>query len=281
MGNVNAENVTAGKPKITGAIYRAPFGTTLPTDAVSDLDAAFKNLGYGSEDGLSNNNTPENTDIKAWGGDIVLSVQTGKKDTFGITLIETLRDDVIKAVYGPENVTGNLSDGLKITANAKEQEEASWVIDMVLKGAVKRIVIPEAKITEIGEIKYDDSEATGYSLTLTAVPDTNGNTHYEYIKAVSDTPIEAAKLSGLTIGSLTLDPTFDADVFAYETETENATNTVTANAASGVAIVITVNGNSLTNGSAPTWDAGENSVVITASAAGKVSTTYTVTVNKV
>lgn len=277
---VNSRNVSAGKPQIKGAIYRAPLGTTLPTDAVSELDAAFKNMGYGSEDGLTNNNTPESEDIKAWGGDTVLSVQTAKNDTFGITLIETLNTDVMKAVYGDDNVSGNIEDGISIKANATEQESSSWVIDIILKKALKRIVIPDAKISEIGEIKYSDSEAIGYALTLTAVPDSEGNTHYEYIQAVSDTPKEYAKLTGITIGSLTLDPEFDADTLSYETETENATNTVTAAAGSGVAIVVTLNGNSLTNGSSATWAEGENTVVITASKTGCISTTYTITVTK-
>ena len=185
MGNANSANVSAGKPKINGAIYRAPLGTTLPTDAVSALNAAFKNMGYGSEDGLTNNNTPETENIKAWGGDTVLTIQSSKDDTFAFNLIETLNEDVQKAVYGDDNVSGNLEDGMTVKANAQEQEAASWVIDMVLKKAVRRIVIPEATITEISEITYNDSSAIGYGITLTAVPDEQGNTHYEYTKGTS------------------------------------------------------------------------------------------------
>jgi hypothetical protein len=185
--SVNSANVTAGKPKITGAVYRAPLGTTLPTDAISDLAAAFKNMGYGSEDGLVNNNTPESENIKAWGGDTVLTIQSGKDDTFTITLIEATNTDVLKAVYGDSNVSGTFEAGITIKANAQEQEAASWVVDMVLKNGVKRIVIPEAKITEIGEIAYTDSSAVGYAITLTAVPDEDGNTHYEYIKSTVPT----------------------------------------------------------------------------------------------
>ena len=43
---MDAKNVTAAKPKVGGAVWRAPLGTALPTDAKTELDAAFKSLGY-------------------------------------------------------------------------------------------------------------------------------------------------------------------------------------------------------------------------------------------
>ena len=175
--------VTSAKPKIGGAIYSAPLGTTLPTDATTELNEAFKALGYISEDGLTNENTASTENIKAWGGDIVDTVQTEKTDKFTYTLIESLNIDVLKEIYGKDNVTGDVTSGLTIKANTKELEQHSVVIEMVLKGGVlKRIVIPNGKIGEVGEIKYTDSEMVGFETTLNAFPDTDGNTHYEYIK---------------------------------------------------------------------------------------------------
>lgn len=90
----------------------------------------------------------------------------------------------------------------------------------------------------------------------------------------------AAKLTALSIGSLTLTPTFDADDTSYTTTDTSSSETISATAGAGVAVAITVNGNSIASGGTATWVTGENIVKVTASKAGCASTTYTVIVTK-
>lgn len=181
----NVTNVTTGKPNVNGAIWRAPYGTTLPTDATTALAEAFKCLGYCSEDGMTNNNTPSKETIKAWGGDVVLTTTTEKLDTFNYTLIEAVNVDVLKSVYGDDNVSGTFETGITIRANSDEQEPSSYIVELKIKGGKKRIVIPYADLNELSEITYTDNGATGYGVTLLAMAGGFGSgdndTHKEYI----------------------------------------------------------------------------------------------------
>lgn len=87
-----------------------------------------------------------------------------------------------------------------------------------------------------------------------------------------------ARLSALTLGSLTLSPTFDADTYDYTTTTSNASDTVTATAADGCTAYITVNGTAHTSGQAATWTPGTNVVKVTVTKDGAKTQVYTVTV---
>lgn len=180
-----ASNVTVGKPKITGGIYRAPIGTTLPTDAISTLGEAFESLGYIAEGGVENNFSTESDSYRAWGGDIVLVYSTGTTDTFAFGMIETIGNEAVqKTWFGDDNVSGTLETGMVSRANAADLDDSVYVIDMTLRGGVlRRIVIPNGKLTERGAVTYEDENAVVYPATITAQAGSDGDTHKEYTQS--------------------------------------------------------------------------------------------------
>lgn len=207
----NVKNVTVGKPKVGGAVFMAPSGTPLPATASEELNAAFEALGYISEDGATNSGTRTVENIKEWGGEIVRNPQTEKTDTWKMKFIEALSLAVLKLTHGNDNVTGELETGITVRENAKELDRYVFVIDTVLNEyAIKRIVIPDGKVTEIADVVYKANEVVGYDCTITAYAYNEegygGDTHRELIQGVSDggddpTPGPTPTLKTLTITS--------------------------------------------------------------------------------
>ena len=135
-------NVTAGKPKIGGAVFRAALGSTLPTDATTALDAAFKSLGYCSEDGVTNSNSPDSTDIKAWGGDTVLNIQESKDDEADIQFVITTR--------------GTQPEPLKISYD----ETDNWRVH-ALRGKCDGTCVGNDHLTMLKKVYYNTRETIG------------------------------------------------------------------------------------------------------------------------
>ena len=262
----NSAYVSTGKPKVGGAIFRAPLGTRVPTSATEQLDPAFKDIGYVSSDGVTNANSRESEDIKAWGGTTVLSSQTDVTDTWAAQFIEALNIEVLKMVFGSNNVTGSLDTGITVTVNAQEAEEAVYVFDMVLKNNVlKRVVLPQAKMSELGDTVYKDNEAIAYDVTMTALPDTSGNMHYEYIVT------QAQPVTTYTV-TQNLPDTITSS-FSGSTVNEGAAFNATLTVESGTidTVTVTMGGTDI---SAMAWDESTGAITI-ASVTGNIVITAT------
>ena len=189
MPNNEANNISVGKPKAGGAVFVAPFAAAPPLDAVTPLGPEFKNVGYCSEDGLTNSVSTDSSSIKAWGGDEMLNIQTSRSETFSFTMIET-NEAALRQIYGEDNVTVD-GNSFSILHNAKLKVSYVWVFEILLANdRVKRIVVPSGKITSVDDIVYKDGEAIKYGVTLSALPDTAGNTAYEFIAQIIEEPEE-------------------------------------------------------------------------------------------
>ena len=181
--------VTAAKPQVGGAVYRAPLGSTLPTSAAEALATAYKALGYNTDEGVTRSFDQDTEVVKAWGGDVVLVLENGKTETFQFSMLDAHSVEALKMVNGDANVTGStLASGISVISNNDEKGAHIFVIDMIESGnTLHRIVIPNGIVTEIEDITYVDSEPIAYGVTITAMADDLGNTVYEYFKTAATT----------------------------------------------------------------------------------------------
>lgn len=170
---LDAKNVRVA---VTGAALVAPLGTTAPTNSTTAVAATFKDVGYISEDGVTQSISTDVSDIKAWqNGDVVRKVQTSHDYTLQFSMIETT-DTTLKLYYADSTATAG---AVKVTG--AQSAHNVWVLDVKDGDDTIRIVLPDAQITERGEVTFKNDEAVGYDITLTAYPDTSGVKAYIYL----------------------------------------------------------------------------------------------------
>jgi len=180
MPTNDASNVAVGKPLPEGAAFVAQPGTELPTSALTKLPSEWINVGYASDAGLTNTLSRESTEIKAWGGATVATVQTGYSETYKLKLIECLNEVVLKELFGQNNVT--VSGGeIRVAHTAEELTYHPWCFDVILSDRLKRVLIPEGKITSVGDTVYVDGDVVGYEITISCRPTDDGATSIEFI----------------------------------------------------------------------------------------------------
>ncbi len=175
----NSANITSTNPADGGEFYRAPLGSTLPTGAIADLDAAFKGLGFTGEDGFVVSQARSTEDKRAYGGEVVYSLQTEYGVSVKVTVYESQNAEVLKTVFGNDNVTvagGNTT----VKYNKKRLPRSVFVADHVTDQGLLRQVIPVGQVTEVGDITLVHTDILMYQLTITAYPDANGDYMLEY-----------------------------------------------------------------------------------------------------
>ena len=183
----SAANVSVGKPLAAGGVWIAPLGTALPTDATTALAPAFMNAGFISDNGLENDASIKSTEINDWSGEAILTIITKYSETYGLTFIET-NSTTLKARFGDENVTIDGSSGLATVTHKKPSDVGLvYVFELALTGnRVKRIVVPNATISDLDKQKNTASDPLGYGVTLSANSSDliDGGTSREFITGV-------------------------------------------------------------------------------------------------
>lgn len=171
--------ITSTNPADGGELHRAAIGSTLPTDAIADLDAAFAGLGFTGDDGFVVSQNRSTEDKRAYGGDVVYSLQTEYGVSVQVTVYESQNAEVLKTVFGDDNVVTSAGT-TTVLYNKKRLPRSVFVSDHITDQGLLRQVIPVGQVTEVGDITLVHTDILMYQLTITAYPDSDGNYMYEY-----------------------------------------------------------------------------------------------------
>lgn len=194
--------VSLGKFKVGGYAYWAPSGTVLPTDSSTPLAAAFKLLGYLSEDGLTNTTDTDTTEIKDANGTTVMKVITSYAESYQFALLEVLRAEAAKMRYNTGAVTGT-DKSMTIKHQMPSDEDFVLVFEIAMTGNVKdRLVIGNGTRAEFGDRQVHAGDAQVYDITVSANDMGNGVTAIEYIgraTAVSESAAVTEALLGKVV----------------------------------------------------------------------------------
>lgn len=189
--------VSLGKFKVGGYAYWAPAGTTPPKDSSTVLPAAFKLLGYLSEDGLTITSDTDTTEVKDANGTTVLKVISSFSESYQFAMLEILRAEAAKLRYNTDAVTGT-DKSMTIKHQMPSDEDFVLVFEIAMSGDVKdRLVIGNATRAKFGDRQVHAGDAQVYDVTVSANDMGNGVTAIEYIGKAAVAAMSVATTNAL------------------------------------------------------------------------------------
>ena len=179
MATMNKDEVGVGSALATGAIYVAPKGTTLPTDATTTLGSAWKLLGFTSDAGVQISETTSSNAIRAWEGRTeVYNVITEYTEQISFMPIQC-NADVAKLMWGSSAVV-TATNTLTVKHHGNTLDPVCIVIETVPRDTMVKRYCGTFQLTERGAQTMDGTQVDGRTLTFNAIADSNGVTMFEY-----------------------------------------------------------------------------------------------------
>ena len=189
----NSGAIIAATVAANGAsIFAAPLGTTLPTDVTTELDAAFVDLGWVSEDGVTNSMSRSITRHRSWSGTLVKTTQDSYEETVSFALLESTAA-ALGVAFGADNVT-EAAELITVKHSHLMLERQSFVIEFVDGDHKGRIVIKEGQVTEVGDARYVHTDLLMWQLTVDCfMPADGSEAVVQYFAVPAAAPLKASK----------------------------------------------------------------------------------------
>lgn len=179
-------SVAASKPAPGGAVYYAPLGTALPTDATTALPAAYKLLGPISADGIKPSRDTKIEKIKEWDGSTLAALLTDESRSFELTFYGVHDVDVNAYLFGGSAVYTPPAAGApsRVALSDVGGKPADAVLAIEMRHGVKRhrVVVPVADAVVTGEEPWVAGGLKGYTVTVEALKNVSGVRVYEYFQ---------------------------------------------------------------------------------------------------
>jgi hypothetical protein len=159
----------------SGSVYVAPVGTTLPTSATASLNAAFTELGYVTEDGVSLNVEPQIEEFMAWQSrQPVRRELTGQDITVSFSLEQWNSDSIILAFGGGSVTEAGGQYTYNFPADTEALDERALVVEWKDGTKDYRAVFARGNVTDSVETSLTRSNLAVLPITFKALEPSAG-----------------------------------------------------------------------------------------------------------
>ena len=187
MTTMNADHVGVGSAPATGAIFVAPKGTTLPTDATTTL-SGFTLLGFTSDAGVQISEESSTEAIRAWEGRAEI-YNVRSEYTESITFMPIQCDaDVAKLIWGESMVEVDSETGaIHAKHHGGNIDPVVIAIEVTPRENIVKRYCGTFQLVERGEQTMDGTQVDGRELTFNSIADENGVTMHEHTAFIVET----------------------------------------------------------------------------------------------
>jgi hypothetical protein len=150
----------------SGNVFVAPTGTAAPTDMDTALNAAFVNLGFVTEDGVTFRESKEITSIGAWQSSFPVRHFVTTRDVEVAFALREWSKETVEFATGGTVSTAGASDYKLVPDSSSDLDVLSLVIEWTDGTRKYRLYVPEGIVSETIETQLVRTAAADLPVTF-------------------------------------------------------------------------------------------------------------------